>query len=119
MVILRRLSALQSPLKLGDRIVIRHYVDSLGDGRVMEILLGHLDRSATGELVLLTRSENRQLPGAVTIRRPSDPMASLRDAQTQFQHTDAASLPDHRAESGDQAEILGVVAMVIQPETAA
>ncbi|MBC8241319.1 MAG: hypothetical protein ISR50_14215 [Alphaproteobacteria bacterium] len=116
---MRRLSGLQGPLKLGDRIVARHYVDTVGDGRIMEMILGHLDRTMIGDLVLLTRSGNPQLPGVVTIRRPADPEAALRDAQRHFRPVDVMALPDYQPEPGDQADILGVVAMVIQPETAA
>ncbi len=119
LVILRDLSGLQNPLKLGDRIVVRHYVHSVGDGRVMEIVLGHLDRTVTGDLVLLTRSGNPQLPGTVIIRRGADPGAALREARSRFQGTGAAALPAYQPENTDQADILGVVAMVIQPETAA
>ncbi len=119
LVIVRRLTALQAPLTLGDRIVARHYVDNVGDGRVMEIILGHLDRTITGDLVLLTRSANPQVPGIVSIRRPVNPASSLGDAQNRFRPMDAAALPDYQPEPDDQADILGVVAMVIQPENAA
>ncbi len=119
LVILRNQQRLRQPLKLGDRVVIRHYVDTVADGRVMEILLGHLDRTMTGDLILQTRSGNRQLPGAVTIRRPSEAETILREGQGRFQHLTDSTLADYRAEAGDHAEIIGVVAMVIQAETAA
>jgi transcriptional regulator with XRE-family HTH domain len=119
LVILRRLGKLQSAMKKGDRIVVRHFAGSHGEGRVMEILLGYLDRTITGDLVLLTRSSNRQLPGAITIRRAPDPENTLRDAQGRFERPSNISISDYQAESGDRAEIMGVVAMVIQPETAA
>ena len=119
LIILRALPGLQKPLSLGDRIVVRHYVDTVRDGRIMEVLLGHLDRTITGDLVLLTRSSNRQIPSAVTIRRAPDVSHGLSDAQGRFRHADDAALPKYTPEPDDQAEIIGVVAMVIQTETAA
>ncbi|MDP6688691.1 MAG: helix-turn-helix transcriptional regulator [Alphaproteobacteria bacterium] len=119
LVILRRTSGLTKPLKPGDRIVVRHYIDNMDDGRVMEILLGHLGRNNAGDLVLLTRSNNRQLPATITIRRAGPPDASLAEAQGKFVPADDAALAGYRPEGDDQAEILGVVAMVIQPEIAA
>jgi len=119
LVILRRPDKLQRPLKRGDRIVVRHFVEDKSDGRVMEILLGYFDRTVTGDLDLLTRSSNRQLPGAVTIRRAVIAQAGLQDAQGRFSHEDDVSFSDFQVHADDQAEIMGVVAMVIQPETAA
>ncbi len=119
LVILRRQDRLQTVMKQGDRIVVRHFSNSMGDGGVMEILLGYLDRTITGDLVLLTRSSNRQLPNAVTIRRAPDTGSGLRDAQGRFERPDDTSISDYQAQANDQAEIMGVVAMVIQPETAA
>jgi transcriptional regulator with XRE-family HTH domain len=119
LVILRRPEKLQSPMRPGDRIVVRHFVESNDDGRIMEILLGYLDRTITGDLVLLTRSSNRQLLGAITIRRPDHATVGLQDARRGFAHEGDVSIPDFQAQPGDQAEIMGVVAMVIQPETAA
>ncbi|MBT3535345.1 MAG: hypothetical protein HN478_15815, partial [Rhodospirillaceae bacterium] len=117
-ILLRRCDKLQSPMKPGDRVVVRHFVETFDDGRVMEILLGHLDRTITGDLVLLTRSSNRQLPGAVTIRRAIAPDNSLRDSQVRFGHFADTGFKDFKTEPGDQAEIMGVVAMAIQPDIA-
>lgn len=113
LVVLRPPDRLHTAMKPGDRIVIRHFVETKSDGRIMEILLGHLDRTITGDLVLLTRSTNRQLPSAVTIRRAADPEHSLRDTQGRFSHLADHVITDYEVDHDDQAEIMGVVAMVI------
>ncbi|MDZ4254255.1 MAG: helix-turn-helix transcriptional regulator [Sulfuritalea sp.] len=115
LVICRRTEHAATVFKIGCKVLARHFEGSHAGRLTMEILAGRLDRTYTGELVLVTASRNGQVPTSVVIQRP------LRaDAQLSERFTAPAPVTDSRIEyaprADDQAEIVGLIVMAITPE---
>src|SRR5579863_591009 len=114
-VFVRELAHLRAPLRAGDKVLVRFYLDPLpGDEAppTHEILYGILDQNIVGDLVLITRTRNRLLPRNALIqsaapRRPGlaeRPARPLRDAAIEYE-----------PRPGDLAEILGLVVYAMGP----
>lgn len=114
-VIMRHLPPGPVTLALGTKVVVAHFATTRGDGHVMEVLVGRLDRTHDGEFVVLLRHSDRRATQSVTIRRP----ASGGQMSDRFVSHGPAALSDsisYVPEDADTAEILGVVEMAITPE---
>lgn len=114
----RRLGA-DRRLVPGAKIVVSHRLPAapsggLPSGRAMELLVGMLDLSLSGDVLLATRSRNPELPPHVTVQRAAGPAGRFDDAPIRFSGPDIALTYDARPE--DPAEILGTVVMAITPE---
>ena len=104
-------------LRPGERVVVRRFQDDRQGGQTLEVLVGVLDRTMTGDLVLSVRSANRQIPPTVMIQEGSDrrrAVASFSEAQAvvQMPIVDFAYAP----KDDDPAEILGRVVWVSAPQ---
>ncbi len=100
-------------LQLGPRplkVLVRRFVDAR-DQETMEILVGILQRGALGDLEVSLRTNNRQRGGAVTVRR-SGISTGLSDRYAALTATSSATV-DYTPLMGDEAEILGTVALEI------
>ena len=116
-------AALERPLRVGDKVIVRRRRE---DGTTLDILAGILDCSLAGDLSLLLRSSDRELPLNVVIRHASDRRSSsggTREAGRGTRYVPpgngAARDPEigpYDAGAGDRAEILGRVVLAITPE---
>lgn len=112
-VLIVRQIAYLPKLTVGQKIVVSR------DG---EALVGILDRSALGELVLLLRSTAKNVPASIVLQRPpqdrdghgiADRFAPASFASGSLERdTEIVYTPDPR----DRANIVGVVVMAITPE---
>lgn len=114
----RRREALKEPLPLGSKIVVRFLTAPIGTGPgespTREVLYGVLDRSLTGDILLLTRSRSRNLPSSLLIRPGSTRLRRLEEHVLAMIPREATADPEPRP--GDEAVILGVVAWSLRPE---
>lgn len=102
----RRLDALDEPLVIGMRAVVRHYAGDAAHHATAEILVGQLSRSPAGDIVLFPRSNNTAMPSSVLIQaaRYPDGLAERFEAfRSKSETIDYAPRPD------DPAEIVGIV----------
>lgn len=111
-LIVRKL-ARPAALRAGQKVLVRRFVDRR-DQETMEVLVGILQRGALGDIEVSLRTNNRRLAGSVPVRR-SGVASGLSE-----RYADAAAPADGAIDyvplTGDDAEILGVVAMAITPE---
>lgn len=120
-LIARALAALDRPLSVGQKVIIRHYATDKATGDATEVLVGLLDRNAGGDIVLGTESTNREVPAAIMIRR-SAPRERGRhngfaeERMHRWHVPDAASEIDYEPQPTDESEILGVVILAMTPE---
>lgn len=112
-LIVRRRSALQGPLPIGAKVLVRRYRSTRKDHRSLEVLCGRLDRDVTGDVTLALRSLNHTLPAAVPLQRGM--------ARAEILERHAEVLPETHAleyqpRDNDPAEILGQIVYAITPE---
>lgn len=102
-------------LTVGTKIVIAHFATDAETGDIFEVLAGRLDRSHSGDLMLVVQSGNRRaMPGAVWIRRAT---AEGGHADRFYSApVDTEPTIDYRPEPGDHAEILGVIERAVTVE---
>lgn len=100
-VIVRERAKLGRRLKRGDRVLVKHFAATRAEGITLEVLVGLLDVTVAGDLVVLLQSTNRKMSGAVVVRHGVD--------------ADAKEV-DYEPDDGDPAEILGVVVAAIMPQ---
>jgi transcriptional regulator with XRE-family HTH domain len=119
----RRREALRDPLPLGSKIVARFWTAPLAAGRceppTREILYGILDRSLTGDILLMTRQRThgtspRRLPASLLIRPGSARLRHIDEHYLAMIPREALADPEPRP--GDEAAILGIVAWSSRPE---
>jgi transcriptional regulator with XRE-family HTH domain len=113
-LICRHFDALAAPLRLGAKVIARRFVTSLADGAIMEVLVGLVDRSISGDLLLSLRTTNRELPPAVLIRQA--PVHAGFADRFSAAYSPADRPIDYAPRPDDPAEILGVVVWAITPE---
>lgn len=114
-LIVRRVDRLDQPLRVGSKVLVAHYRTTRAENQMGEVIVGILDRTMTGEIVLLTRSDNRDIPSSIIIQQPAAQPYGVSDRFAVFsQATDPTIIYEPRA--GDRAEILGRVVMAITPE---
>ena len=109
----RERAHLQGPLRAGDKVLVRFYLEPASDGGVPvthEILYGVLDQNIVGDLVLITRTGNRLIPRNAVIQSAAPNRPGLAER--------AMALPmliDYELRPGDPAEILGLVVYAMGP----
>lgn len=113
-LVVRPLAFVKGGLKLGQKVLIKHYRGAKRDGEIMEVLVGYLDRAVTGELVVSLPTSNRQLPPSVRLK-PAPRAAGLADRQAWMRED--SDMPIHYvAGEDDPAEIVGTVVMSMMRE---
>lgn len=116
-LIVRRLDCeAQSPqLAIGDKIVVRSFAGSRREGHTHQVLAGLLDRSIAGDLLLLTRSSNRDVPSSVVIQRGA-PRSGVSERVAVYRVNQDRQIIDYEATAFDPAEIIGKIEYAITPE---
>lgn len=121
-LVVRRVEFLDPPLRVGDKVLARRFKGTRKEGETMEVLAGILDRSLAGDLSLLLRTSQRELPLAVTIRQAaSEPARGMRYAEKERYFAPGENPLDkgpidYQPLDGDPAEIIGRIVLAITPE---
>lgn len=110
----RELAAAGDRLAIGAKVVVRHFTGAAAGGDTMELLVGLLDRTLTGDLVLLLRAASARLPSSIVIQH-ARMKAGFSERHALIQGTPGEKL-DYRPNDDDPARILGVVVYAITPE---
>jgi len=105
--------AVACSISLGSKIILRHCTETGPSRRTMEILVGLLERAATGDLTLALRSGNRELPTEVTFKRLAD-AAGL--GESRLEPAVSGATIEYAPSPDDAGEIIGLVVMAITPE---
>lgn len=115
-LIVRRLDA-DVPIKLavGNKIVVRSFAGSRREGQTLQVLAGLLDRSIAGDVILVTRSNNRSVPSSVVIQRGS-PRGGMSERVALYRANQERQTVEYEATPFDPAEILGRIEYAITPE---
>ena len=111
---LRRLAPLPAPVAVGAKVLVRFFLEPGAGARgTHEILYGILDRNIVGDLVLITRTQNRRIPRNALIQsaRPSGPGFAERGMA--LMPRDAAIA--YEPHPDDPAELLGVAVYAMGP----
>ena len=112
----RERAYLPTPLRAGDRVLVRFYLDPVADGVLPvthEILYGVLDQNIVGDLILITRTHNRLLPRHALIQSAASNRPGLAERAMILPARDEAI--DYEPRPGDAAEILGLVVYAMGP----
>ncbi len=116
-VIYRPIVQIAVPLEIGTEILVRHYAATRRTAMPMEVLVGYLDANFAGDLVLVTRSSNRQVPASIVIQ-PFRGTAGLTDRSGEWRAAQLGSRPTitYTANADDPGDIVGVIvaAMVVK-----
>lgn len=113
LVIVRTIGAGER-VKLGAKVLVRHFVGSRAEGETMEVLVGRLDLSVTGDLQLQLASHNRQLRGSLTIQTPARLGRGLGERYAAM--LAKPEFVEWQPRDDDMADIIGVVVLAITPE---
>ena len=110
-VLIARRLAHGEPLALDGRTqyLAAFYRTSLAADDLMEILVGILDWRITGELTLITRSSDRQVPQQPVIRRPTSSKIFVNDTLTAFLHERKTTEQPYSSDAADLGQVLGRV----------
>ncbi len=116
MLYCRRVDALEEGLTPGLKVLVRNLAEGPAGSKAatMEVLVGVLDVSHGGDLLLSTRSSRREVTGSLLIQSTARPAGRFAEAPPRLRLVDAP-IP-YAFEDGDRAEILGVVVMATTPE---
>lgn len=95
-------------LPLGVKLLVRRRD---GDDRTLEVLVGLLDRSLVGDVLLTLRTRNHELPPSVVIQRARRRFDGV--AERYLEMIPKSPAVDYKPEPDDPAEILGVVVRAI------
>lgn len=101
-------------LKVGCRVIVRHFATDRAAGDTMETLVGALDRTTSGDVIVSLRSRDRRLPTSIAVRRA--PISRFLGEGNNLPPADMIQLFAYRPQPTDEAEILGVVVYAITPE---
>jgi transcriptional regulator with XRE-family HTH domain len=114
-VFVRERAHLQGPLRAGDKVLVRFYLEPSGGEAppTHEILYGILDQNIVGDLVLITRTRNRLLPRNALIQSAAPSRSGLAERPMALMQRDAEI--DYEPRPGDPAEILGLVVYAMGP----
>jgi hypothetical protein len=104
----------EDKLTLGSKIVVRFYTEPRSrQPKTAEVLYGVLDRTVTGDLVLLTRTRNRHVPASLVIQR--EPMASRGFSERVLSLIPRKAEVEYQPRADDEAEIVGTVVHMTGP----
>jgi hypothetical protein len=116
LLFLRRLGSAPEKLTVGARVLARFFLEPVatpGRRTTHEILYGILDRNIVGDLVLITRTQNRLIPRNVLIQSATSRAPGLAERVATFSPRDTPVMYHPRPD--DPAELLGVVAYAMGP----
>jgi len=107
-VVARHFDKLGRSLKRGDRVVARHFRAARREGDELEQIVGIVDLTVTGDLVILLPTDNRKIAGLIVVR----PAVS--------QGVPAVGVDAHwinyQPADDDLAEVLGVIVAAVIPQ---
>jgi hypothetical protein len=112
----RRLTAPRGEVPAGAKVLVRFFLDpvsSTGHRQTHEILYGILDRNIVGDLVLITRTQNRLIPRNVLVQSAEPSRPGLAERAVVLRLRDEPISYVRRPE--DPAELLGVVIYAMGP----
>ena len=112
----RRLAPPPATVTTGARVLVRFFLDppaADGSRTTHEILYGILDRNIVGDLVLITRTQNRLVPRNLLIQSAAPSRAGLAERAPVLMSRDATIAYVPRPD--DPAELLGVVVYAMGP----
>lgn len=112
----RRLLPVPAAVPVGAKVLARFFLDQTanGDARAThEILYGILDRNIVGDLVLITRTQNRMVPRNLLIQSATPSRAGLAERAPALLSRDTTVIYESR--SDDPGELLGVVVYAMGP----
>lgn len=101
-------------VKVGARAVVRRFVAPGEDDGTFEVLVGVIDRTITGDVVLLLQSTDRTAPASVPVQTRSS--APFRLSESQVARLPRAASFTWEPRPGDAGAILGTVAWALMPE---
>lgn len=93
----RPLAKLGRKLKRGDRVIVRRYESTVKQGRIVEELVGLLDRAINGDLLVLIVSDSPEAGPPIVLRRARREDAAGAGAEIEYEPRE-----------DDQGEIIGV-----------
>jgi transcriptional regulator with XRE-family HTH domain len=114
LLFVRRMAMVARPLRAGRKVVVRVYADGNGRATTMEILAGVLGASPSGDIVVFTRSGNRQVPAVMVVQRRSSNGAGL--AERFLPIAEELVNIDYVPRADDPATLIGVVEYATTPE---
>lgn len=94
----RPIDKIRRPLRRGEWVIVRHFKRTRRSGDVLETVVGQLDFTVSGDLILLFKTDNRDYGAAITLR-----------AGKRGEPAVAGDTLDYTPSDDDPAEILGVV----------
>jgi transcriptional regulator with XRE-family HTH domain len=112
----RRISPLLAAVPVGAKVLVRFFLDLPADGDARathEILYGILDRNIVGDLVLITRTQNRMVPRNLLIQTAAPSRSGLAERAPVLLSRDTAIVYEPRAD--DPGELLGIVIYAMGP----
>jgi transcriptional regulator with XRE-family HTH domain len=111
----RRAAARGMLVAIGAKVLVRFFLEPAADGsrKVHEVLYGILDRNIVGDLVLITRSQNRLISRNALIQSAAPSRPGLAERALTLMPRDAAIAYEYRP--NDPAELLGVVIYAMGP----
>jgi transcriptional regulator with XRE-family HTH domain len=116
LLFLRLLGSPPVELAVGMRVLGRFFLEPVAAPlrrTTHEILYGILDRNIVGDLVMITRSQNRLIPRNVLIQSAAPRAPGLAERVTTFSPRDTPVA--YQPRSDDPAELLGVVVYAMGP----
>jgi hypothetical protein len=116
LLFLRRVGSAPEELAVGARVLARFFLEPVaapGRRATHEILYGILDRNIVGDLVLITRTQNRLIPRNVLIQSAASRGSGPAERVTTFSPRDTPVAYQPRPD--DPAELLGVVVYAMGP----
>jgi len=110
----RELARLSAPLRVGDKVLVRFYLEPGAGGRTThEILNGILDQNIVGDLVLVTRTRNRLIPRHAMIQSAAPAQSGFAERALHLLARDGSIVYEPHPDA--PAEILGVVVYAMGP----
>lgn len=112
-LIVQRLDALTGPLQIGQQVVAQRFLTTRGADDSFETLAGIIDRSVTGDIVVIVRSSNKRLPNTIMIQATPRRHNGLDERMRSFSPEKRDI--DYQPDDADEAEILGCIKFVQKP----
>lgn len=113
----RRLPAEGAHLEKGAEVVVRRFSGTRKEGRTLDVLVGYLDRTVTGDLVVVIPTDDRRLQGSVVVQRPTNHYRALGE-RTRIYLAREDTI-DYQPRDDDPAEILGEIVYATTPRARA
>lgn len=114
-LIVRTTAALAGEFAVGNKVLVRRFAGDHAGGDTTEVLVGILDRTYSGEIVVLMRTNNRELPSSVIVQHAPPLAAGLSERFAEVTAEATADI-DYKPRPDDPAVIEGIVVYAITPE---